>query len=163
MKNEPLPSVTTFVLTERRYAHDRRTRRLKNIRWFFLKGRRRRLRRETDRRQIVLLDYYSPRIFYAVILILLLSVVDALLTLWLLDNGAVEMNPVMAYFLNKGTNTFMAVKYLLTTLSVVIVVVLNYVFIQHIRSSVRNLLKYFAGSFAAVVLWELVLVVYVFL
>ncbi len=121
------------------------------------------MRRETDRRQIALLDYYSPRIFYAVILILLLSVVDALLTLWLLDNGAVEMNPVMAYFLNKGANTFLAVKYLLTTLSVVIVVVLNYVFIQHIRSSVRNLLKYFAGSFAAVVVWELILVVYVFL
>ena len=71
------------------------------------------MRRQADQRRFYVFDYYSPRIFYAATLILVLSVVDALLTLWLIGEGAQELNPVMAYFLNLGPNMFMAAKYLL--------------------------------------------------
>ena len=89
--------------------------------------------RREDRRRIHLFDVYNPKIFYAVTIILLLSVIDAFLTLWLLGEGATELNPVMAYFLLFGPVIFMIAKYALTSASVVIVVVLNYVCIQHIR------------------------------
>jgi hypothetical protein len=86
-----------------------------------------------------------------------LSLADAVLTLVLISHGAVELNPVMAYLLSKGDTTFLIVKYLLTAISVTIVALINYVFIRIFRTRVRNLLIYFAGCFALVVVWELFL------
>ncbi len=144
---------------DRRSGGDRRIKRISNIRWLFKSGRRSKLRREADRRQIHLMDYYSPGIFYVLVLVLLLSVADALLTLWLLENGAIEINPIMAYFIEVGADAFMAVKYFLTSLAVVIAVILHYAFVRYFRIQFRLLLHFFAGCFAAVVVWELVLVV----
>lgn len=161
IKIESHTDAAPIAIIERRINPDRRARHFLNFRRLFSKGRRGTLRRESDRRKIVLLDYYNPKIFYAVVLILLLSLLDALLTLWLLDMGAVEMNPVMAFFLNMGMNAFLIAKYLMTAISVVIIVVLNYVFLRYMKTSVGSLLKYAAISFAAVVVWELVLVVHI--
>ena len=91
------------------------------------------------------------------VLVLVLSVVDALLTLLLIDEGAQELNPVMAYFLTFGPSIFLLAKYLITAASVVIVVLLNYIGIERLRFSMGELLHYFAGCFAAVVIWEAVL------
>ena len=148
----------TARLIDRRTGADRRMKRFSVIRRIFNPGRRGTLRRQADRRRIYLLDVYSPRIFYAVTITLLLSVTDALLTLWLLGDGAQELNPVMAYFLNFGPMVFMAAKYLLTSVSVIIVVLLNYICILQIRFPLGHLLKYFAGCFATVVVWELLLI-----
>ena len=107
---------------DRRSRRDRRTKRISNMRWLFKRGRRSGLRRESDRRNLHLMDYYSPGIFYILVPVLLLSVADALLTLWLLENGAVELNPVMRLFSRHiGADAFMAVKYLLTSIAVMIV------------------------------------------
>lgn len=144
---------------ERRSGQDRRKNKFNFFRRPFSSRRRRALRRRADQRGFYLLDYYNPKIFYTVTLILLLSVVDALLTLWLISAGAEELNPVMAYFLGISPNVFMMAKYLITATSVVIVVVLNYVFIQRLRLKSGDLLNYFAGCFAAVVAWELILIV----
>ena len=75
-------------LMERRSGQDRRKKRFNLFRRPFSSRRRRSLRRQEDLRGFYLLDYYSPKIFYLVTLILMLSVVDALLTLWLIGSGA---------------------------------------------------------------------------
>ena len=93
-----------------------------------------------------------------VIVVLLLSTLDAVLTLFLINHGAVELNPIMAYFLNIGSATFLLVKYALTAMSVMIILLLNYVFVRHLNLQARSLLNYFAGLFALVVVWELYLV-----
>lgn len=160
MQKLPLDPALSNTGADRRYGGDRRTKRISNIRWLFMRGRRSGLRRLSDRRNLHFMDYYSPKIFYALVLVLILSVVDALLTLWLLENGAVELNPVMAYFLDKGADAFMAVKYLLTSIAVIIAVVLHYAFVRYLRIQFGLLLHVFAGCFAAVVVWELVLVVW---
>ena len=144
--------------TERRSGEDRRTRRWGNLIWFLKTGQRRRVRRETDRRSFSFLDYYSPKLFYSLILVLLLSVVDALLTLWLLENGANEVNPVMAYFLRFGPNVFMLVKYLLTSMAVIIVVLFHYGVIRSVKIPLRALMPFFASCFGMVVAWELFLI-----
>jgi len=145
------------IIVDRRSGKDRREKRFNLFQRPFASGRRRSMRRQADRRRFYLFDYYSPKIFFAVTLVLLLSVVDALLTLWLIGEGAQEVNPVMAYFLNIGPNAFMAAKYLITSASVVIVVLFNYILIQRVHFQMGDLLHYFAGCFAAVVIWELVL------
>jgi hypothetical protein len=154
-KKLPVNENQPFIFIERRSGIDRRETRLGGIRRLFFSGRRRNLRRADDRRKLALLDYYSPKIFAIIVAILFLSLADAVLTLLLISQGAVELNPVMAYFLSKGDSTFLIVKYLLTAIAVTIVTLINYVFIRIFRTHVRNLLVCFAGCFALVVVWQL--------
>lgn len=91
--------------------------------------------------------------------VLILSVIDAFLTLFLLSHGAVEINPIMAYVININEHVFIWVKYGLTVTSVVIVLLLNYAFMWRQRLNGRQLLNYFAVLFALVVAWELYLVI----
>ena len=144
---------------ERRSGRDRRQRRFPSLKGLFIYRKRRTLRRAEDRRKIVLLDYYSQSFLFIIVLIMGLSVVDALLTLLLLDHGAVELNPVMAYFLNRGPLVFMTAKYLLTTAGVLIVLILNQAFIRPLMIEARVLFRYFAGIFATVIGWEFFLFV----
>ena len=158
MNSSQTGPVQGFSGVERRSGGDRRQRRWGNLIWLLKTGRRGALRRTSDRRRLRLLDYYSPKLFYSLTLVLLLSVADAFLTLLLIDNGAKELNPVMAYFLQYGPNTFMLVKYILTAMGVTIVVLLNYVVIRKTRIRFQVLMQIFAGCFAAVVAWELLLI-----
>jgi len=91
--------------------------------------------------------------------VLVLSVIDAFLTLFLLSHGAVEINPIMAYVINISEHVFIWVKYGLTVLSVAIVFLLNYTFMWRHRLNGRQLLNYFALLFALVVAWEIYLVI----
>ena len=144
---------------ERRSGVDRRTRRFGDIRWLIKTGRRRRLRRRSDCSKLFLFDYYSPSLFYIFSLILMLSVVDALLTLWLVDKGATEINPLMAYYLTHGPEVFMTVKYMLTAAAVFITVVFHYAFVTVVyRFSLKRVLEVMAGCFALVVGWEIFLI-----
>jgi len=78
---------------------------------------------------------------------------------FLLDHGAVELNPVMAYFLEKGRLSFIVVKYLLTAGALLIVVMLNYAFIPFLNLCMRDLLSLFSALFAAVIGWQIFLVI----
>lgn len=153
IKNNPVEII------ERRSNTGRRLKPFWGFRWLFTPGQRRLVRRKSDLREIHILDYYSPKLFYFLLATLLLSVVDALLTLWLIDYGAVELNQVMAYFLDKGPNVFMTVKYFLTVTVVTITVLINYVYFQFFRMQFGHMLKIFAGTLACVVVWELFLIV----
>lgn len=104
-----------------------------------------------------MLDYYHPALLLSIILVLVLSGVDALLTLFLMDYGAVELNPVMAFFIELGSLHFVLAKYSLTAFSVFIVVIFNYYFFRHLKIFTRDLLHFFSLGFAVVIIWELVL------
>ena len=142
---------------DRRSGVDRRKRSWASFVAPFLYRRRTHVRRLADRRTIVQLDLYNEPLLIAITLVLLLSIADAFMTLILIQNGAIEMNPVMAFFLNSGPFAFVMVKYLMTALSVVIVVALHYVCVPYLRFFVRDLITLFAGGFAAVVSWEVFL------
>ena len=153
MMNEPM----TYT-TERRSGKDRRVKRFGNLRWFLKTGQRRKIRREADRRKITQLDSYPTELLVVIIFVLGLSVTDGILTLWLIDRGATELNPVMAYYLDLGPHIFMLAKYLLTAFVVIITVVMNYVGLRLIKIQFGQMLKVYAGCFAMVVAWELFLI-----
>lgn len=142
---------------DRRSDSDRRRKGIPALKPLLTYRRRRNLRRASDRRGLALLDYYHPSLLIPIILILVLSVVDALLTLFLMDNGAVELNPVMAFFIELGSLPFLMAKYTLTAFSVCTVVVFNYYFLRHLKMFARNLLHLFTLGFGFVIVWELVL------
>ena len=148
-------SCTSIV--ERRSVSDRRVKGLGNLKWMLKRGRRRQVRRASDRFKIHALDVYPQELFILVILTLGLSVADGILTLWLIDSGASELNPVMAYYLKQGPQFFMAAKYLITAAVVLMAVAMNHCVFRIIRVRASFLLTAFAGCFAMVVAWELFL------
>ncbi len=103
-------------ITSKRVISDRRKRPnyLMN-RYTFIGGRRKTIRREIDKKNLVLLDYYSPSLLIILLSILLLSYVDAYLTLVLVKtNIIVEANPSMAFHLEQGEMPFIFNKFFLT-------------------------------------------------
>src|SRR5262245_27985595 len=66
--------------------------------------RRRAGRRATDHRAVV--DWHSPRLLIPALAILGLCMLDAVLTVMLMRHGAVELNPVMAWFLPQNLMGF---------------------------------------------------------
>ena len=101
------------VLIDRRCNVDRRSRTLTAYIYGALKPRRVRGRRATDRLYPVI-DLHSPRVLALALAILVLSTTDGILTVILLDHGAVEVNPLMALFLPHSLYWFAAVKLGLT-------------------------------------------------
>jgi len=142
---------------ERRSGRDRRRNPLPGLRYMWGRGRRLNLRRRSDRRRPAVLDRYTEGMFAGIIGVLALSILDAALTLLLIDNGAVELNPVMAYFLSRGQVAFIGAKYLFTSTSVILVLLCSHVFIQKPGIYLRSLLNFFIGCFGLVVVWELIL------
>lgn len=128
------------------------------MRSFIRGGRRVQIRRQEDKNRLFCVDRYSQSIFAAIVLILFLSVADALLTLLLTSHGAVEVNPVMAYYLNIGPYVFLSVKYLLTCLAVFILLICQNIFLQAIRMYTRSLFYVIIAAFVSLIVWQFYLI-----
>lgn len=81
------------------------------------------MHRRDDDHNLLLLDFYDPKMLYLALAILLLSCTDALFTLNLLVLGAEELNVFMQAMLDRSVPTFIGVKIGLTAVSVVVLVV----------------------------------------
>ena len=81
--------------------------------------RRRYARRRCDRYNKYV-DCYKPVLFYITVSILLLSCVDATLTLYLIRYGAVELNPLMAFLIDINPQLFVIVKLGLTSIGLIL-------------------------------------------
>ena len=147
----------TTILSNRS-GKDRRNRSGFNIRPFLFGGKRKTIRREEDKQRIFYVDHYSSWLFFIIVSILFLCVIDALLTLFLLNHGANETNPVMALFLKFGPLTFFISKYLLTIIPVICLLMFRNTVVRVIKLSARSLLYVIVVIHLAVVGWELYLI-----
>ena len=68
-----------------------------------------------------IVDRLGPRITTAAFTVVLLTIMDAFLTLELVTRGASELNPVMDFYLTKGPTLFIVVKYLLISASLFLI------------------------------------------
>lgn len=144
--------------SERRSGQDRRTKHIPFFKFLFFSGKRQKLRRTEDNQQITVFDYYQPRLLITILIVLSLSLLDAALTLMLLEKGAVELNPVMKYYITLGPVIFVLVKYSITALALLIILVLHAIISARYR--IGSLLLPFCGvAFGAVVVWELYLLI----
>ena len=130
--------------------------------WYLLFGRRKEVRRFDDHRKNLFIDLYSLKSFSIIIIVvILLSIIDAMLTLYLIRNGAAEINPIMGHFLKYGPLAFLAAKYLLTTASMVLLLIHKNVHLFGTTIRAKFLFIIFFVVFASVVLWELYLIFFV--
>ena len=146
---------------EQRSGKDRRTHRFPKLKYLLFAGRRAHARREEDWQGTFYFDRYSSNIFTAIVLILLLSVLDALLTLYLIDHGSTELNPVMSYFLKHGPFFFMGAKYFLTCVGVVILLLFRNTLRKRSVAHAQNIFSYIIGAFTTVIVWEICLIFFV--
>jgi len=79
----------------RRILIDRRSHPTDGLSRFTVRGRRGSFRRENDRRKGGYVDRYGPGLLFLLVLILGLNVLDALLTMMILNDGGSEINPVV--------------------------------------------------------------------
>jgi hypothetical protein len=140
---------------EKRFGNDRRQRIIPPLRFLVFGGRRRQVRREQDMKGIAIMDSYSQSLFAVIIGILCLSLIDAVLTLHLIGHGAQEINPIMAYFLDKGTGIFIIAKYVLTSVAVVIILLVKNTYLPRTRVRSKNLFTFAIVAFSLVITWEI--------
>lgn len=107
---------------DKRIQTDRRKKPTPPISRFTLRGRRFEIRRAEDDR-----DYYTDRYPYnylfLILGVVLLSTLDAILTLHLLRGGGVELNPLMSILIEKNASLFMAVKLFMTSICLIFLLV----------------------------------------
>ena len=115
----------------------------------FLLSRRRDTRR-TSEGEAIFTDYHHPWLFFLATGIMVLSGLDAALTLQLLDRGAIELNPVMDAVIGRGVFTFALTKMSLTSIGILALVYLaRSRFMERFRTGV--ILTVFFVIYAALV------------
>jgi hypothetical protein len=90
--------------------------------------------RRLDESRFHSLDWHSAHLLAVAIGILLLSVVDAFLTVVLLQGGADEVNPIMAALIYRSVAVFAALKMAMTSMGITLMVILaRYRFMRLLR------------------------------
>ncbi len=123
----------------------------------YLRSRRRTTRRASEGMPIFT-DYHHPWLFFLATGIMMLSCIDAFLTLQLLDRGAIEINPVMAAVIGQSTMMFAVTKMLLTSIGILALVFLARAkFMRRFRTGL--ILTFFFSSYAILVCYEFVFLI----
>jgi hypothetical protein len=149
------------ISVERRRGEDRRKKELPIFSKYWLTGKREVFRREDDSRIYDKVDRYSPKTLAIILIILMLSTIDAIFTLELINEGATELNPLMAYYLNHGPLVFFWAKYTLTCASTLLIFFNQNLYIFKNRVPMKVLYIFIIIPYALVVQWELYLIFFI--
>ena len=116
---------------------------------------RRRDRRRAGELDPVFTDWHHPWLFFLATGIMVMSCLDAFLTLQLIERGAYEANPVMAAVMAQGTTSFTVTKFLLTGVGILLLVFLARVmFFNRMRTGL--ILTGFFSFYAMLICYEFV-------
>lgn len=139
-------------LFEQRELSDRRQQHFKSFLFSLHNGRRIKARREQETEQGFYTDHYEKWVGITVITITLLSLMDALLTLNILERGGIEVNPFMSVLLAIDTSVFLIGKFIITVVCLLFALV-------HINFHVLRILP-MKTMLAAIVIFYLFLIGY---
>lgn len=141
------------VAAERRNYHDRRRHSWRTVTYCGLlgrQGRRRTVRRSGNN---YYLDWYQPKLVFTGIAVLLLSCLDALLTLTLLSKGAYEANYFMALLLEINHGVFITTKIAITAFCVTFLLMHAHFHILRITSG-KRLLQFMLPVYGLLIVYE---------
>jgi hypothetical protein len=108
-----------LMQTDRREKSDRRKFPTRPLSKYILKGMRKHARREEED-QDYYVDRYDAKYLALVLSILILCVFDAYFTLKIIHFGGKELNPLMIKFLDRAPEISLFVKYVITVISLII-------------------------------------------
>lgn len=122
-QSEDAVSDAQLALERRDRRDDRRNPSLKGFLYGLFFARRRGPRRAENLYQYS--DWYDVKLLVLSLSLLLLSCLDAAMTMKLLSLGAVELNPIMNELINQGTSFFVWIKVAVTALCIIVLVAHN--------------------------------------
>ena len=141
------------AIAEKR-AIERRSFSWRTVFFGFARSRRLNLRRLDDA-EVLFLDWHHPWLFFLAVGTMIMSCVDAFMTLQLLQHGMIEANPIMAAILEQGTMAFAVSKITMTAVSILILVFLAKTrFLNRIRAGL--FLTVIFSSYACLICYEFV-------
>ena len=142
------------AVVDKRAAEDRRAFSWRTVFYGFIRSRRHNFRRD-DEAEVLFIDWHHPWLFFLSVGIMLMSCLDAFMTLQLIDRGMVEVNPVMAIVIGQGTATFAASKLFMTGTGILALVFLAKArFMNRVRTGL--FLTIFFSFYACLVCYEFV-------
>lgn len=139
------------AIYERR-GGERRSRILRAIVYGLFRPRRRRVRR-ADPGAGYYVDWYSPPLLLSALGVVVCCFTDAVFTLALLGHGARELNPFMDALIQADVNLFIRVKYLLTCLCVLFLVLHKNFFLLY-RFRVEHVVHACFATYVALICYE---------
>jgi len=102
---------------------------------------------------------FSKRIAYtATFLILIFSLLDGFFTLHLLDNGAIEVNPLMSLAMKLGDLFFLTLKFSITLFCLGCLLSCKNSYLLHFRFSVESALQAIMTLYGTLIIYELSLI-----
>ncbi len=114
---------------------DRRRKPTPVFSWYSLFGRRRSNRRRTDSRVNYYVDLYNARLLAMLLLIVALSLIDAMCTHHIIARGGSEWNPIMRVLLDVSDHAFFSYKFVMTAMGVIILCLhKNFRLVRHLIS-----------------------------
>ncbi len=114
---------------------ERRKKPLHRMFWSVVAGKRKTNRRATDPQNNYYVDVYSAHLLTALLLIVVLSLLDAIFTYAFVSRGGKELNPIMDVMLQQGALAFFPYKFFLTSIGVFILCLhKNFYFVRMVIS-----------------------------
>jgi len=139
---------------DKRVSPERRSFGWRTVVFGFVRSRRRAFRRN-DETDVLFIDWHHPWLFFLAVGTMLMSCLDAFMTLQLIDRGMIEVNPVMASVLGQGTRYFAVSKMLMTGVGILALVFLAKArFLNRMRTGL--FLTIFFSFYACLVCYEFV-------
>jgi len=145
-----------YFWEERRVSSDRRLRPTRSLHHYGVTGRRSQQRRKEDI-GVTITDHFDKPVWLASLAIILLSVMDYILTMVILEAGGIELNAIMDHVIKQGGGVFFATKYCLTALAVFLLLAHHqHYFFRTIQ--VKTILFVMAFAYFSLFLYEIRLI-----
>lgn len=126
---------------------DRRRRPTRPWDAFLRPSRRRRHRRVEDHGPFAFIDRYDESLGLLILMLLVLTLTDGILTMILIDICCEEANPVMAVLIERGPMAFILGKYLMTAVCLPVLLVFQHHRMFGTRFRVRHLFPAFVALY----------------
>ena len=139
---------------DRRILSDRRRQPTQGLSKYTFLGRRRRFRRKTDQERGGYTDRYSAGLFFVLIFIAGLNILDSFLTMIILDHGGWEVNPIVRCVIQLYGDRFWVWKFVIVSTSLILLCLHSHF------GRARILINAAAFIYAAVVLYQIFLISY---
>jgi hypothetical protein len=117
-------------------------------------GRRMRNRRMEEHRQLYFVDRFPPATLILILSLLVLTLVDGVLTIHLLDADCQEANPIMEYLLGHGLMSFVIGKYILTAAGLPLLLVYKNYYLFGTPFRVGYLIPVFVGLYIILLCYQ---------
>ena len=140
--------------SNKRILNDRRQRPTPVLSRFILRGRRKDLRRKEDRERGGYVDHYGSGLLFLIVLIAGLNILDALLTMMILEDGGLEINPIVHSVIQIYGDRFWIWKFAMVSVSLILLCLHN-----KFRLAIPAMLGV-SAIYVTVVLFQIFLIIY---